>query len=117
MRGNQQNIHPIRGFVWVVKQIFFVVCVLIAAFTVIGYAAGWVKIDHNKQQEKATIEIDTGQVKKSVERSVDKGKDLVKEVGDKLENTVDGNSDAKGGTNDERADDSDEPMIEKGDSN
>ena len=75
--GDKQIIHPFRAMYYLIKKVFFFCCVVIAALAVIGYSAGWVKIQHDQQQEKSMIEIETGEMKQAVEETVEKGKKLV----------------------------------------
>jgi hypothetical protein len=75
-------IHPIRGLFIIAKKLFYFACVLIACFTVVGYAAGWVKFERHPQQQLTTIEIKEGEVRQDVQQAVEKGKELVEEFGD-----------------------------------
>ena len=77
---------PFWSFLIVCKRLFFAACILIATFAVVGYAWGWIKIDHSQQRERATIEIDTGEIRSSADKAVEKTKDFLQETGDKLKN-------------------------------
>lgn len=114
--SDKRIIHPVRGFFFVIKQLFFIACVLIAAFAVVGYAAGWIEFHRDGQHDKATIEIQTGKVKHSVEQSVEKGKELVEDAGDKLQSITSGDSAITPEKKSEPATSDNGPMPSKSDS-
>ena len=78
------RINPIRSFFRLVRRLFFLACVLIAGFAVAGYAAGWVRFEHDRQRERATIEVETGEVKRAVEKTAEKAQELVGRYADDL---------------------------------
>jgi hypothetical protein len=79
-----EGFHPLRALFRMVRGLFFLACVLIATFAVIGYASGWIEIRHQPQQDKAVIEIETGKAKQAAKEAITKGQELVQEAGDKI---------------------------------
>lgn len=93
--NEKKVVHPIRGFFVLIKNLFLLASVLIAAFAVVGYFAGWIVVRQDQKQDKATIEIKTRQVKTSAEEAVEKGKELFGKAVDKAKDTPSGKSDEK----------------------
>lgn len=87
--SNRRVFHPVRGFLLVVKNLFLLAAVLIAAFGIVGFFAGWIEFRHDDQHDRATIEIKTNQVKATAEDAVDKGKELFGEAADEVEDAAD----------------------------
>lgn len=87
--SEKKVVHPIRGLFVLMKNLFLLASVLIAAFAVVGYFAGWVEFQHNDQQEKATIEIKTQKVKATAKDAVEKGKELFGKASKKVEDAAD----------------------------
>lgn len=80
-----EGFHPLRGLFRMIRGLFVFACVLIATFAVIAYASGWIEVRHDSQQDKATIEVETGKAKQAAEDAVTKGKELIQDAGDKIE--------------------------------
>jgi len=83
---------PARGAFSLLLRLLLVCCLLIAGFAVVGYAAGWVQFQHDEQQQKATIEVETGEVKQAAEEAVGKGKELMNQASEKIEGLTEDNS-------------------------
>jgi hypothetical protein len=64
-------------------RVLFIACVLIAAFTIVGFATGWIEIQRGRQT--TTIEVDTRKVKAAAADAVEAGKDLIEEAGEELQ--------------------------------
>ena len=78
--NDNRKIRPVRGLLRLVRKLLVLVLFLIAGLAVAGYAAGWIEIRHDARPEKATIEIETGDVKKTAKKAVEKGRQLVDEL-------------------------------------
>jgi hypothetical protein len=70
---------PVYGLFVILKKLFVLACVLVALFGLIGYAAGWVSINHQKDQGKVHIQIDTQRVEDDVENLIDKTRDALQQ--------------------------------------
>lgn len=94
MINELRPIRPQRGRASFLTTLFLFCCVLIAGFTIVGYAVGWVTISQDRQQQKTTIEVETGKVKEAAEEAVDKSQELLQRAGDKIQDMRKGNTDA-----------------------
>jgi uncharacterized membrane protein len=72
------------GVFSVIRSLFVLTCVLIAIFFVAGYASGWITLRRDQQNNTATIEIDTGEMKVKANQAAQKGEELIDQAGDKL---------------------------------
>ena len=79
----------------VLATLFLILCLLIAGFAVVGYAAGWVKFQHDETQEKTTIELETGEVKRATEEAVDQGRKMLNETGEQIQEITDTDDEAE----------------------
>jgi hypothetical protein len=77
MAEYEYSVRPRRGIFWLTARLFLFCCVLIAAFAVVGYAAGWIRFQQHERDQKATIEIETGKVRETADEAVEKGKVLL----------------------------------------
>ena len=68
----------------VVKSLLLLGCVLVAAFFVVGYAAGWIRVQRDPQKNTATIQIDTGEMQAEANQAAQKGEQLIEQAGDKI---------------------------------
>ena len=75
--------HPLRATFALLRGLFLVACVAIAAFAVVGYASGWIVFQHD--EEKATIEIKTDEIQKSADDAIEKGEQFIDKAGDSLQ--------------------------------
>jgi hypothetical protein len=92
--------HPIRAecaSTSFLGKLFISLCVLIVAIAVVGYEAGWVTFQQDDQQERATIEVETGKVRRAAEEAVDKGRELLQRADDQIRNlkTEDATTDSR----------------------
>jgi hypothetical protein len=81
--------HPIRAesaSTSFLGKLFISLCVLVVAIVVVGYEAGWVTFQQDDQQERATIEVETGKVRRAAEEAVDKGRELLQRADDQIRN-------------------------------
>jgi len=83
--SHTEGVHPLRATFRMLRTLFVLACVLIAAFTVVGYASGWIEVRRDPQQDKAVIEVETGKAKEAARDAVVKGQELAKQAGEKIE--------------------------------
>lgn len=76
MRDTNQ-LHPIRSLLWLLRKLFVLTAVVVAAFAVVGYARGWILFQHNEQEERSTIQIETGEMKREAKHAVEQSKELI----------------------------------------
>jgi hypothetical protein len=81
---NEQRHRNQPGLFSLLTQLLVICCVVIAIFAVVGYTAGWITWQYDRQTETSTIEIETGEVKKAAEETVEKGKALIDKTGDEI---------------------------------
>ncbi len=86
MSHDREGFHPLRASFRLMRGVFLLACVLVALFAVVGYAAGWIQVRNDPQEEKATIEIETGEVKQAAQDAIGKGQELIRDAGKKIEN-------------------------------
>lgn len=76
---------PGRAFFLLLRSLFLFAVVLVAVFGVVGYMSGWVRFDHDEPQNRATIEIDTAQMKSTASEAIHEGKELLGETKETLQ--------------------------------
>jgi len=86
MTDDKHPVRPQRGRASFLATLFISLCVLIVAFVVVGYAVGWVTFQQDDQRERATIEVETGKVRRAAEEAVDKGQELLQRADDQIKN-------------------------------
>jgi hypothetical protein len=82
--NDQPRIRPVRGLFALLKRLFLLACLLIAALAVGSYAAGWIVFRHDADQQRATIEIETREARETAERAVEKGRQFVDELAEQV---------------------------------
>jgi hypothetical protein len=81
----ERKSHPIRALFGLIRRLFLLACVLVAGLGVAGYAAGWVRFEHDRQREKATIELETGEAKRAAQEVFEKAQEAVGAAGSEEE--------------------------------
>lgn len=84
MRDKSQ-LHPFRSLFWLTRELFVLTAVFVAAFAVVGYANGWITFQHDQQEERATIWIETGDMNQATQHAVERGREMIEGRGDSQE--------------------------------
>lgn len=84
-----------RGALSLLSRLAFLFSLIFAGFVVVGYAAGWVSFEHDERQQKATIEIETGEFKEAAQEVVHTSRDWIHRAGEKMESLTQDDTDPK----------------------